>query len=77
MALGANSSGRAGAARFYGLFWQGRTCGTTLLCFKLKPARRRLEAKNAHAKKINQRLHYAGLAVGCASWLLSGYTPAS
>jgi hypothetical protein len=27
MALGANSSGRAGAARFYGLFWQGRIVG--------------------------------------------------
>jgi hypothetical protein len=26
----------------------------------------RLEAKNAHIQKINQRVHYAGLAVVCA-----------
>ena len=25
-----------------------------------------LEDKNAHIQKINQRMHYAGLAVGCA-----------
>ena len=25
----------------------------------------RLEAKNAHTQKINQRMHYAGLAAGC------------
>ena len=43
----------------------GLDCGTTLLCFKAKARKARLEAKNAHAKKINQRMHYAGLAVGC------------
>jgi hypothetical protein len=39
------------------------------IVFQAKARKARLEAKNAHAQKINQRLHYAGLAglaVGCA-----------
>ena len=36
------------------------------IVFQAKARKARLEAKNAHAKKINQRMHYAGLAVGCA-----------
>ena len=35
------------------------------IVFQAKARKARLEAKNAHAKKINQRMHYAGLAVGC------------
>jgi hypothetical protein len=34
------------------------------IVFQAKARKARLEAKNAHAKKINQRMHYAGLAVG-------------
>ena len=36
------------------------------IVFQAKARKARLEAKNAHAKKINQRMHYAGLVVGCA-----------
>jgi hypothetical protein len=36
------------------------------IIFQAKARKARLEAKNAHAQKINQRMHYAGLAVGCA-----------
>ena len=36
------------------------------IVFQAKARKARLEARNAHAKKINQRMHYAGLAVGCA-----------
>ena len=36
------------------------------IVFQAKARKARLEAKNAHAQKINQRMHYAGLAVGCA-----------
>jgi hypothetical protein len=35
------------------------------IVFQAKARKARLEAKNAHAKKINQRMHYAGLVVGC------------
>ena len=35
------------------------------IVFQAKARKARLEAKNAHAKKINQRMHYAGLAVSC------------
>ncbi|MDB9876202.1 hypothetical protein OAC75_01330 [Pseudomonadales bacterium] len=35
------------------------------IVFQAKARKARLEAKNAHAKKINQRMHYAGLAIGC------------
>jgi hypothetical protein len=35
------------------------------IIFQAKARKARLEAKNAHAKKINQRMHYAGLAVSC------------
>jgi hypothetical protein len=35
------------------------------IVFQAKARKARLEAKNAHAQKINQRLHYAGLAVSC------------
>lgn len=35
------------------------------MIFQAKARKARLEAKNAHAKKINQRMHYAGLAAGC------------
>ena len=35
------------------------------IVFQAKARKARLEAKNAHAQKINQRMHYAGLAVGC------------
>jgi hypothetical protein len=35
------------------------------IVFQAKARKARLEAKNAHANKINQRMHYAGLAVGC------------
>jgi len=35
------------------------------IVFQAKARKARLEAKNAHTKKINQRMHYAGLAVGC------------
>ena len=34
--------------------------------FQAKARKARLEAKNAHTQKINQRMHYAGLVVGCA-----------
>jgi hypothetical protein len=33
--------------------------------FQAKARKARLEARNAHAQKINQRMHYAGLTVGC------------
>jgi len=33
--------------------------------FQAKARKARLEAKNAHTQKINQRMHYAGLAVSC------------
>ena len=36
------------------------------IIFQAKARKARLEAKNAHIQKINQRVHYAGLAVGCA-----------
>jgi hypothetical protein len=36
------------------------------IVFQAKARKARLEAKNAHIQKINQRVHYAGLAVGCA-----------
>jgi hypothetical protein len=35
------------------------------IMFQAKARKARLEAKNAHAQKINQRMHYAGLAVSC------------
>ena len=35
------------------------------IVFQAKARKARLEAKNAHTQKINQRMHYAGLAVGC------------
>ena len=35
------------------------------IAFQAKARKARLEAKNAHTQKINQRMHYAGLAVGC------------
>ena len=35
------------------------------IVFQAKARKARLEAKNAHIQKINQRVHYAGLAVGC------------
>jgi hypothetical protein len=35
------------------------------IVFQAKARKARLEAKNAHAQKINQRMHYAGLAVSC------------
>ena len=35
------------------------------IVFQAKARKARLEAKNAHAQKINQRMHYAGLVVGC------------
>lgn len=35
------------------------------IIFQAKARKARLEVKNAHAAKINQRMHYAGLAVGC------------
>ena len=34
------------------------------IVFQAKARKARLEAKNAHTQKINQRMHYAGLAVG-------------
>ena len=36
------------------------------IVFQAQARKSRLEVKNAHTKKINQRVHYAGLAVGCA-----------
>ena len=35
------------------------------IVFQAKARKARLEAKNAHIQRINQRMHYAGLAVGC------------
>jgi hypothetical protein len=35
------------------------------IVFQAKARKARLEVKNAHTQKINQRMHYAGLAVGC------------
>jgi crotonobetainyl-CoA:carnitine CoA-transferase CaiB-like acyl-CoA transferase len=35
------------------------------IVFQAKARKARLEAKNEHAQKINQRMHYAGLAVSC------------
>ena len=35
------------------------------IIFQAKARKARLEDKNAHAQKINQRMHYAGLAVSC------------
>jgi len=35
------------------------------MIFQAKARKARLEAKNEHAQKINQRMHYAGLAVSC------------
>jgi hypothetical protein len=35
------------------------------IIFQAKARKARLEAKNEHTQKINQRLHYAGLAVSC------------
>jgi len=32
--------------------------------FQAKARKARLEAKNEHAQKINQRMHYAGLVIG-------------
>jgi hypothetical protein len=46
------------------------------IVFQAKARKARLEAKNAHTQKINQRMHYAGLAVGCVL-VVSAYTPAS
>ena len=34
------------------------------IVFQGKARKSRLEAKNAHTQKINQRMHYAGLVVG-------------
>ena len=35
------------------------------IVFQAKARKSRLEAKNAHIQRINQRMHYAGLAAGC------------
>ena len=35
------------------------------IVFQAKARKARLEVKNAHAQKITQRMHYAGLAVSC------------
>jgi hypothetical protein len=35
------------------------------IVFQAKARKARLEAKNAHIQRINQRMHYAGLAAGC------------
>ena len=35
------------------------------MIFQAKARKARLEAKNEHAQKINQRMHYAGLALSC------------
>jgi hypothetical protein len=35
------------------------------IVFQAKARKARLEAKNAHTQKINQRMHYAGLVVSC------------
>ena len=35
------------------------------IVFQAKARKARLEAKNEHAHKINQRMHYAGLVIGC------------
>ena len=43
------------------------------IIFQAKARKARLEAKNAHIKKINQRVHYAGLAVGCVLVALGLY----
>jgi crotonobetainyl-CoA:carnitine CoA-transferase CaiB-like acyl-CoA transferase len=34
------------------------------IVFQAKARKARLEAKNEHAQKINQRMHYAGLVIG-------------
>jgi hypothetical protein len=36
------------------------------MIFQAKARKARLEAKNAHIQRINQRMHYVGLAVSCA-----------
>ena len=36
------------------------------IIFQGRARKARLEARNAQIQKINQRMHYAGLAVGCA-----------
>lgn len=38
---------------------------TDFLAFQAKARKARLEAKNAHTKKINQRMHYLGIAIAC------------
>ena len=35
------------------------------IVFQAKARKARLEAKNAHAQKINQRMNFVGLVVGC------------
>ena len=35
------------------------------IIFQAKARKARLEAKNAHAQKINQRMNFVGLVVGC------------
>ena len=35
------------------------------IVFQAKARKARLKAKNEHAQKINQRMHYAGLVIGC------------
>ena len=36
------------------------------IVFQAKARKARLEAKNAHAQKINQRMNFVGLVIGCA-----------
>tara|TARA_R110000765_G_scaffold4167_2_gene13293 strand:+ start:3003 stop:3437 length:435 start_codon:yes stop_codon:yes gene_type:complete len=36
---------------------------TDFLAFQAKARKARLEAKNAHIKRINQRMHYLGIAI--------------
>ena len=36
------------------------------IIFQAKARKARLEAKNAHAQKINQRMNFVGLVIGCA-----------
>ena len=43
------------------------------IIFQAKARKVRLEAKNAHIRKINRRMHFAGLAVGCVLVALGLY----
>jgi hypothetical protein len=64
MALGADRKGR-GRIKDFMVYYGRAGLWDDFIVFQAKARKARLEAKNEHAQKINQRMHYAGLAVSC------------